>query len=176
MFPVQNQQFPFKYSDCSHCSLAILEGYTVLYQCLAHFGISKMATSAMIRLPLKPGALFAQRICLITLHVDFIHRPLCPTLPAGSVVADAVGAGVAQVAERVAGKEVQWRTLGLTLLVPSVRLESCCWKFALPNFETFVGFENTCGRKKQNNQEQTVGSRGLLLGQGWKSLVFINNS
>ena len=79
----------------SHCSLVILEGYTALYQCLAHFSISKMAISAMIRLPLKPGALFAQPIGLITLRVHFIHHPLCPALPAGSVVADAVGAGVA---------------------------------------------------------------------------------
>lgn len=52
------------------------------------------------------------------------------------------------MAERVAGKEVSWQTLGLTLLVPSERLESHCWKSALPNFETFVGFESIWGRKK----------------------------
>lgn len=51
------------------------------------------------------------------------------------------------------GKEESWQTLGLTLLVPSGRLESRCWKSALPNFETFVGFESTCVRKKENGQE-----------------------
>lgn len=57
------------------------------------------------------------------------------------------------MAERMTGKEESWQTLGLTLLVPSGRLESRCWKSALPNFETFVGFESTCVRKKENSQE-----------------------
>lgn len=66
-----------------------------LYQCLAHFSISKVAIAALIRLQLKLGAPFAQPVRLNTLCVHFIHHPLCPALPAGSVVADAVGAGVA---------------------------------------------------------------------------------
>lgn len=63
--------------------------------------ISEMAISAVIRLPLKltarqgSQAPFAQPVRLIILGACFIHRPLCPSLPAGSVVADAVGAGVA---------------------------------------------------------------------------------
>jgi len=64
----------------------------------------------------------------------------------------------------MAGKEASWRTLGVTLLVPSVRLESPRWKSAPPNFETFVGFEHTCGREKENSQEQTLGSKELFLG------------
>lgn len=58
--------FAFKYSDGSHCSLAVLEGYMVLCQCLTCFSVSNF------RLLLKPEALFGALFVLPYLQVALL--------------------------------------------------------------------------------------------------------